>query len=80
MAYSLLILLGILFFYWIIIISFIFVLLHFKFNILFTAGYAYGLLFYYGVLEQLVNDVTNHLAKNLESSIFIMLSMIIANL
>ena len=53
--YSLLILFGVSFLYWIVIISFIFVLLHFKFDI--TAGYAYGLLFYYSVLEQLVNDV-----------------------
>ena len=39
--------------YWIIVISLIFVLLHFKFDI--TAGYAYGILFYYSVLEQTVN-------------------------
>ena len=39
--------------YWIIVISFIFVLLHFKFDI--TAGYAYGILFYYSILEQTVN-------------------------
>ena len=44
------------------IISFIFVLLHFKPDI--TAGYAYGLLFYYSVLEQLVNDVTNYVPRN----------------
>ena len=64
-TYSLLILFGVSFFYWIAIISFIFVLLHFKFDI--TAGYAYGLLFYYSVLEQLVNDVTIRVARNLES-------------
>ena len=56
-TYSLLFLFGVSFLYWIVIISFIFVLLHFKFDI--TAGYAYGLLFYYSVLEQLVNDATN---------------------
>ena len=39
--------------YWIMVISLIFVLLHFKFDI--TVGYAYGLLFYYSVLEQTVN-------------------------
>ena len=64
--YSLLILFGVSFFYWIAVISFIFVLLHFRFDI--TAGYAYGLLFYYSVLEQVVNDVTDHLTKNLENS------------
>ena len=65
-TYSLLILFGVSLFYWIVVISFIFVLLHFKFEI--TAGYAYGLLFYYSVLEQMVNDVTNYLAKTLEFS------------
>ena len=39
--------------YWIIVISLIFVLLHFKIDI--TAGYAYGIIFYYSVLEQTVN-------------------------
>ena len=38
--------------YWIMVISLIFVLLHFKFDI--TAGYAYGIIFYYSVLEQTV--------------------------
>ena len=65
-TYSLLILFGVSFLYWIVVISFIFVLLHFKFDV--TAGYAYGLLFYYSVLEQLVNDVTNNLAINLDVS------------
>ena len=64
--YSLLILFAVSFFYWIVIISFIFVFLHFKFDI--TAGYAYGLLFYYSVLDQLVNEVTNHFTESLESS------------
>ena len=54
-TYNLLILFAVSFFYWIIIIAFIFVLLHFKFDI--TAGYAYGLLFYYSVLEQLVHVI-----------------------
>ena len=62
---SLLILFGVSFLYWIIIISIIFVLLHFKFDI--TAGYAYGLLFYYGMLEQVVNDVTNYLVLDKRS-------------
>ena len=61
---SLLILFGVSFFYWIAVISFLFVLLHFRFDI--TAGYAYGLLFYYSVLEQIVNDATDHLTKSLE--------------
>ena len=65
-TYSLLILFGVSFLYWIVVISFTFVLLHFKFDV--TAGYAYGLLFYYSVLGQLVNDVTNYLDNNLESS------------
>ena len=65
-TYSLLILFGVSLLYWIVVISFIFVLLHFRFDV--TAGYAYGLLFYYSVLEQLVNDVTNQLAIGLESS------------
>ena len=39
--------------YWIMVISFIFVMLHFKFDI--TAGYAYGIIFYYSILEQTVN-------------------------
>ena len=63
-TYSLLILFGVSFFYWIAVISFIFVLLHFKFDI--TAGYAYGLLFYYSMLGQIVNDVTKNLTESLE--------------
>ena len=39
--------------YWIMVISLIFVSLNFKFDI--TAGYAYGIMFYYSVLEQTVN-------------------------
>ena len=64
-TYSLLILFGVSFLYWIVVISFIFVLLHFKFDI--TAGYAYGFLFYYSVLEEVVNHVTNYLDNNLET-------------
>ena len=53
MTYSLLILFGVSLAYWIVIISFIFVLLHFKyFNV--KAGYGYGIIFYYSVLEQIV--------------------------
>ena len=65
---SLLILFGVSLLYWIVIISFLFVLLHIKFDI--AAGHAYGLLFYYSVLEQLVNDVTNDVGKILESSYY----------
>ena len=39
--------------YWIMVISLLFVLLHFRFNI--TAGYAYGTIFFYSILEQTVN-------------------------
>ena len=49
-TYSLLILFAVSFFYWIVMIFFIFVLLHFKFfNV--KAGYGYGIIFYYSVLE-----------------------------
>ena len=51
--YSLIIFFLVSLLYWIVVISLIFVLLNFKFNI--TAGYAYGILFYYSVLEQTVN-------------------------
>ena len=50
--YSLLILFGISFLYWIVMISFIFILLHFRFDI--KAGYAYGIIFYYSVLQHIV--------------------------
>ena len=52
LTYSVLILFGISFFYWIVIITLIFVLLHFNFNI--KAGYAYGIIFYYSVLQHIV--------------------------
>ena len=48
-APNLLLLLSISFLYWFLVISFIFVLLHFQFNVI--AGYAYGVIFYYSVLE-----------------------------
>ena len=52
-THSLLILFAVSFFYWIAMISFIFVLLHFKFfNV--KAGYGYGIIFYYSVLEHIV--------------------------
>ena len=55
---SLIVLFVFSFFYWCLVIAFIFVLLHFNFNI--SAGYAFGIIFYYSVLEQCVsvlNDV-----------------------
>ena len=51
--YSLIVFFIISLFYWIIVISLLFVLLHFKLDV--TAGYAYGIIFYYSVLEQTVN-------------------------
>ena len=42
---------GVSFFYWCLVISFIFVLLHFQFDV--TAGYAYGVIFYYSIIDQL---------------------------
>ena len=52
-VHSLLILFGVSFFYWILVIAFIFVLLHF--NVKITAGSAYGLIFYYSVQENIFN-------------------------
>ena len=52
-SYSFIAFLFLSLFYWITVISLIFVLLHFKFDI--TAGYAYGIMFYCSVLEQTVN-------------------------
>ena len=40
------------FLYWCLVISFVFVLLHFQFDV--TAEYAYGVIFYYSVLEVIV--------------------------
>jgi len=55
---NLLLLLSVSFLYWCLVIAFIFVLLHFQFNI--TAGYAYGVLFYYSVLEPIVNQIIDN--------------------
>ena len=41
--------------YWCLVISFIFVLLHFQFDV--TAGYAYSVIFYYSVLETFTNMI-----------------------
>ena len=51
--------------HWIIVVSLIFVLLHFRLDI--TAGYAYGMLFYYSVLGQTVNASYNGTHNNLNS-------------
>ena len=40
-------------FYWCVVILFVFVLLHFQFDV--TAGYAYSVIFYYSILEALAN-------------------------
>ena len=64
--------------YWIIVISLIFVLLHFKFDI--TAGYAYGILFYYSVLEQTVNASYTGTQNNLNDSIIITLLTILSSI
>ena len=53
LAFNLLLLLFISFLYWCFVIAFIFVMLHFKFDV--TAGYAYGAVFYYSVLEAFAN-------------------------
>ena len=52
--YSLLIFFGISFLYWVVMIFFIFILLHFRFDI--KTGYAYGIIFYYcnSVLQHIV--------------------------
>ena len=55
--------------YWIIVISLIFVLLHFKFDI--TAGYAYGIIFYYSILEQTVNASYVGTQNNLNAPLII---------
>ena len=63
--------------YWIMVISLIFLLLHFKFDI--TAGYAYGFIFYYSVLEQTVNasyvDTYNFNAHNMVTLLTILSSI-----
>ena len=53
LALNLLLLLSISFLYWCVVISFIFFLLHFQFDV--TAGYAYSVIFYYSVLLHLVD-------------------------
>jgi len=50
---SLFVLFVLSFFYWCLVVSFIFILLHFKLNI--TAGYAFGVIFYYSILEQIIS-------------------------
>ena len=56
---NLLLLLSASFVYWCLVISFIFVLLHFQFNV--TAGYVYGVIFYYSVIEVFINTlIKNH--------------------
>ena len=65
-------------FYWIIVISFIFVLLHFKFDI--TAGYAYGIIFYYSILEQTVNASYVDTQNNLNAPVIITLLTILSSI
>ena len=64
--------------YWIMVISLIFVLLHFKFDI--TAGYAYGIIFYYSILEQTVDasyiGTQNNYNENFIATILSILSTI----
>ena len=64
--------------YWIIVISLIFVLLHFKFES--TAGYAYGIIFYYSVLEQTVNASYSGTHNNLNALIIITLLTILSSI
>ena len=64
--------------YWIMVISLIFVLLHFKFDI--TAGYAYGIIFYYSVLEKTVNASYSGTYNNLNASIIITLLKILSSI
>jgi len=64
---SLLVLFVVSFLYWCIVIAFIFILLHFNFNI--SAGYAFGIIFYYSVLEQVV-FVLNDIVQNRECAIY----------
>ena len=64
--------------YWIVIISLIFALLHFKFDI--TAGYTYGILFYYSVLEQTVNASYAGTQNNLNDSVIITFLTILSSI
>ncbi|XP_065901387.1 uncharacterized protein [Dysidea avara] len=52
-ASNFLLLLCVSLFYWCVVILFVFVLLHFQFDV--TAGYAYSVIFYYSILEALAN-------------------------
>ena len=64
--------------YWTVVISFIFVLLHFKFDI--TAGYAYGIIFYYSILEQTVNASYVGAQNNLNAPIIITLLTVLSSI
>ena len=64
---NLLVLFVVSFFYWCLIKAFIFVLLHLNFN--FTAGYAFGIIFYYSVLEQVVSAL-NKVVQARECAIY----------
>ena len=64
--------------YWIIVISLIFVLLRFKLDI--TAGYAYGIIFYYSVLEQTVNASYNGTHNNFNAPIIITFLTILSSI
>jgi len=68
---SLLLLFASSFLYWWLVILFIFILLHFKFNI--NAGHAFSLIFYYSVLEQItsvLNQVTQLRYRALAEDIY----------
>ena len=73
-APNLLLLLCVSFFYWCLVISFIFVLLHFQLNI--TAGYAYGIVFYYSVLEVVINMLIKVRYIDIEYPVHISLLML----
>jgi len=53
--------------YWCLVISFIFILLHFNFSI--SAGYAFGIIFYYSVLE-LVVSVFNKVVQERKCAVY----------
>ena len=63
---SYLVLFVVSFFYWCLVITFIFVMLHFKFQV--GAGYAFGIIFFYSILEQ-VFSVFNQVYQILPCSI-----------
>ena len=58
---SLLVLLVVSFLYWCLVIAFIFILLHFKFNV--NAGHVFCLIFYYSVLEKNCEFVKNQVTQ-----------------